>query len=187
LETGKYLSEKELKEVFLTYKSSLFGFIMSKTRNHHDAEDLFSKSFIKFFEYASKNPVRTESLKSFLYKIASNTTNDYFRRKKIIRFISMDDKSSSEPSNYEFFKDNSTVMEIENIDNKNLISSINGILSGLPEEQKEAFYLRFIENLSFAEIASLQGASLSTVLSRVRYAVNKIRNALEKKGELQII
>ena len=185
----KKLSEKELRDVFVTYKDPLYGFIMSKVRNVHDAEDLFSKSFVKFFQYAKKNPVKRSTIKSFLFKITSNTVTDFFRRKKILSFVSLDRFADPENKNsyHDFFQDAKASSEIMNIDNKNLMQKVNEQAALLPAKQKEAFYLRFIEGFSFSDIADIQSASVSTALSRVRYALDKIKKQLKSDGVLEII
>ena len=136
------LTEKELREVFVTYKDPLYGFILSRVKNAHDAEDLFSKSFEKFFRYARERSVNRKTLKSFLFKVASNTCNDFFRRRKIVRFISLDNFVSDEGkgSYYEFFEDTKAAHALDNIDKKDLLQKINLFVSELPDKQKETIF-----------------------------------------------
>ena len=183
----KPLNQMEMKEVFETHKNTLYGFVLSRVKNSHDAEDLFSRSFLKFSRYTQTHPVNRETIKNLLYKITVNTINDFFRRKKIIRFISLDNFIHAEKNEtyYEVFQDTRSVDEIQNIDRKHLLKQINIHVSDLPEKQREAFHLRFIQEFSFAEIASIQGTSVSTVLSRVRYAVDKLKNILKQEGALE--
>ncbi|MCK5706987.1 MAG: RNA polymerase sigma factor [Candidatus Aureabacteria bacterium] len=187
MEEIKCLNKEELEKVFVSYKDQLYGLIMSKVGNSHEAEDLFSKSFMKFFNYAQKKPINPNTVKSLLFKISINTVNDYFRRKKIIKFISIDNAVKEDTSNsfHDFFKDTRSSREIDEIDNKNLLKSVNLHASNLPSKQKDAFYLRFIEGLSFSDIADIQKTSISTVLSRVRYAVEKIKLDLKSEGLLE--
>lgn len=183
MKSERLLTEKELPKVFVTYKNMLYGFILVRVQNQHDAEDLLSKTFIKFFIYVKKNPVRMTTLKNFIFTIASNTVNDFFRRKKIIRFIPLDKiaKEGENKTYYEFFKDTRNSDFISDIDKKNMLEKINKTAFLLPDKQKEAFYLRFIEGLAFADIAQIQKTPVATALSRVRYAVNAIKNTLNTK------
>ena len=48
-------------------------------------------------------------------------------------------------------------------------------LTSLQPEQKEVFLLREEAELSFKEIAEIQQCSIGTVLSRMRYALKKLR------------
>jgi RNA polymerase sigma-70 factor (ECF subfamily) len=53
-------------------------------------------------------------------------------------------------------------------------------IAELPEEQREVFLLREYEGVSFAEIAEVTGAPVPTVKSRMRYALESLRRALQE-------
>jgi RNA polymerase sigma-70 factor (ECF subfamily) len=53
-------------------------------------------------------------------------------------------------------------------------------IGALPGEQREVFLLREYEGVSFAEIAGITGAPLPTVKSRMRYALEALRRALQE-------
>lgn len=53
------------------------------------------------------------------------------------------------------------------------------IIDDLPEEQREVFHLRHMEELRFPEIAEIQGVSENTVKSRMRYALMSIRERMK--------
>ena len=48
----------------------------------------------------------------------------------------------------------------------------------LPEEQREVFLLREVANLPFKEIADITGVGENTVKSRMRYALDRLQEAL---------
>jgi RNA polymerase sigma factor (sigma-70 family) len=56
-------------------------------------------------------------------------------------------------------------------------------LAELPEEQREVVLLRLKANVKFRDIAKLQQTSINTVLSRYRYALEKLRSTLD--GEVE--
>jgi RNA polymerase sigma-70 factor (ECF subfamily) len=53
----------------------------------------------------------------------------------------------------------------------------------LPEEQREVFLLREISSLPFKEIAEITGVAENTVKSRMRYALERLQQALEEYEE----
>jgi RNA polymerase sigma-70 factor (ECF subfamily) len=59
--------------------------------------------------------------------------------------------------------------------------SLEAALRELPVDQREVIALKVYEGLTFKEIAELTGAPLNTVASRYRYALDKLRTALEAK------
>jgi len=183
LNNFKKLTRKDIEEMFITYKNPLYNFIYSRVRNTHEAEDLLSKTFIKIINYSTRNLIEISKIKGLLYTTAANIVRDFFRRASIINFFSLDKTlpNDKEQTYYDFFSDNKSLLFIDKIDNKDIIRKINLLISTLPANQSEAFYLRFIEEFSFEEIATIQKTSVSTALSRVRYAVNKIKDSLSKQ------
>ena len=57
-------------------------------------------------------------------------------------------------------------------------------LQALPQEQREALFLKDVLKLSFREIAEILEISLNTVASRHRYALTRLREILDPKKEL---
>jgi len=53
-------------------------------------------------------------------------------------------------------------------------------IAALPAEQREVFLLREYEGIPFAEIAEVTGAPVPTVKSRMRYALEALRRALQE-------
>jgi RNA polymerase sigma-70 factor (ECF subfamily) len=53
-----------------------------------------------------------------------------------------------------------------------------GAVDALPDEQREVFLLREIGNLPFKEIAVVTGVGENTVKSRMRYALDRLQEAL---------
>jgi len=182
----RILSKKELEAVFETNKSALFSFIFMKTGNHSEAEEVFSKTWVKFLTYARHHAVGLDTVKSFLFRIALNTIRDMARRRKIISFTSLEvftRKNDRGERTGEYTLPDKGINAFFNLDNKALLARINAVVATFKDPQKEAFHLRFIEEFSFKEIAEIQGTSINTALSRVRYAVEKVKEILSRTGE----
>jgi RNA polymerase sigma-70 factor (ECF subfamily) len=60
---------------------------------------------------------------------------------------------------------------------------LNQAVAGLPDEQREVVLLRLKAGMKFREIAKLQQTSINTVLSRHRYALERLRSMLD--GEVK--
>ncbi|MBN2143216.1 MAG: RNA polymerase sigma factor [Candidatus Aureabacteria bacterium] len=183
MQVESLLTEEEIKAVFETYKSPIFGFLISRVRNKEDSEDIFSQVFHKFVKYAQGHVVHMDTIKSFLFTIASNTLKDFFRKKRLYQLFTFkfnDTRQDSEPIDYFQFPDRSIDIPTK-LYQKEMVEKVNQLVLQLPPNQQEAFYLRFMEGFSFIEIAGIQHVSVSTVLSRVRYALNKIKDVLIKE------
>ncbi|MBN2144194.1 MAG: RNA polymerase sigma factor, partial [Candidatus Aureabacteria bacterium] len=146
-------------------------------------EDIFSQVFHKFVKYAQHHAVQMATIKSFIFTIASNTMKDFFRKRRLYRILTFNFSNASEnhePMDYFQVPDGSIDIPTQ-LYQKEMIEKVNQIVSKLPPNQEEAFYLRFMEGFSFIEIAGIQHVPVSTVLSRVRYALNKIKDVLIKE------
>ena len=56
-------------------------------------------------------------------------------------------------------------------------------IDGLPDEQREVYLMREMSNLRFKEIADITGVPENTVKSRMRYALERLQEALEEFEE----
>ena len=70
----------------------------------------------------------------------------------------------------------------EAVQSKELLAALTECLDGLPPEQREVFWLKERSGLSLSEIADMTNVSLNTVKSRLRYALEKIRTDMAKRG-----
>jgi len=60
---------------------------------------------------------------------------------------------------------------------------IDVAVAELPAEQREVFVMRMQGDVSFKEIAEIQGVSINTALARMQYAVRKLRAVLQTDYE----
>jgi RNA polymerase sigma-70 factor, ECF subfamily len=106
-------------------------------------------------------------LQEVFVKLAHDLSLDYLRREQ--RRAARDDRWQAELPNW--FEPSPT----HDDDREHLTAA----LTALPEEQRTAVHLHVWEQMSFAAIADLQGVPLQTVASRYRYALGKLRQALQ--------
>jgi RNA polymerase sigma-70 factor (ECF subfamily) len=69
------------EKILYLYEKPIFNYICRLTRQKEDAEDLTQQTFIKLYK-SLKSINLDKSFKSWLYKIATNTTYDWFRKKE---------------------------------------------------------------------------------------------------------
>jgi RNA polymerase sigma-70 factor (ECF subfamily) len=60
-------------------------------------------------------------------------------------------------------------------------AAVHAALDELPPEQREALVLRFLEDMTYEEIARVTGCELGTVRSRLYYGKRALRRVLEKE------
>lgn len=136
------------------------------------SDDLFQETLIKTWK-GIRNYNDQNKFSSWLFTIAHNVIWDNFRKNKKQKMFS--DIENIEPI--------SSKENLQNeIENRETVILVQQKLNRLPAGQREVFLLREYSGLSFKEIAELRNEPINTVLSHMRYAVKKIKKALEAEN-----
>ncbi len=166
------------------YQQPLFTFVFRFCNNYHQAEDLVQEVFLRLIKSAKTYEPKAK-FSTYIYTFAHNICVDHFRRGKKRKTVSL-----SQPIDVEqdltfedTVKDERANPEKE-YRQKSLEKALQEAVSQLPEEQREVFLLREQMNLPFEEIARVVGCLPSTAKSRMRYALQSIRQKLEKRFSL---
>lgn len=156
------LGDKEaLNEIVDIYYDEIYRFLYRRMGNKAAAEDVTQDTFIKFIKnlpyYKEKN-----KLKSFLFTIAINTSNDYFRRyKQELFFLTLDNIGEE-------------ITEDKTLQKEDALIVREAVLS-LPDIQRDVIILRFYHDLKIKEIASVQKVPVPTVKTRLRRALKALK------------
>lgn len=133
-----------------------------KTKDRYYAEDIVQETFLKFWENYSYKDTGKEM--AYLYTIARNLCVDEFRKKK---WQDIDDYSdltacrSDEPESV-----------IEKL-------AIESALEKLPDELKEIVVMRYVSEVSAADIGKVLGMSRFSVNRRIKEGLAILREELE--------
>lgn len=137
----------------------LVRFAFFRLGNHMEAEDLVHDAILKLLE---KNPteIKPESLRLYLFRIVHNLCIDRKRTKtndlNLTDSFEIEDKADD-------------ILDIEEADR------INVCLDSLPEKESEIIRMRVVDNLSFSDISQILSAPQSTVKSRFKSGMDKLR------------
>lgn len=163
-------SKESMEIIVKRYYKNIFRYIYMKIGEYHTGEDLCQEVFCKVYNkrktYSSKYPVKV-----WIYKIAHNIIVDYFRSKKA------KEKKNTVELKYDMEEKNN-IIEIELFKN-----NIEDLTEGLNENQKEVVNLRFKDQLTLEEIASVTNSSKNTVKTRLYSGIKYIKNKLKKRKE----
>ena len=166
------------------YQQPLFNFVLRFCNDYHQAEDLVQEVFLRLIKSAKSYEPKAK-FSTYIYTFAHNICIDNFRRGKKRKTTSL-----SQPIDVEqeltledTVKDERANPE-KDYRQKTLEKALQEAVSELPEEQREVFLLREQMNLPFEEIARVVGCLPSTAKSRMRYALQSIRQKLEKRFSL---
>ena len=153
------------KQLMRKYHDAIFNFIYRMIRDREQVEDLTQEAFIKAF--ASLKSFNEEyAFSTWLYKIATNNSIDYIRRRKL-QMYSIDKPIESKDSDYSFeLPDESYEADKELISDQRAIL-LNEAIDQLPEKYKRVIRLRHTEEKSYEEIAKLLKLPIGTVKAHI--------------------
>ncbi len=169
-------NEKSLEILIIRHKQRIFGFILSKVLDREIAEDIFQDTFIKVINTLKRRAYNEEGkFLPWVMRIAHNLIIDHFRRnKRIPKFNNTDEFDI-----FTVISDDVLNVEKQLIKNQ-ILEDVRGLISELPEDQKEVLLMRMYKDMSFKEIAENTDVSINTALGRMRYALINLRKLIGK-------
>lgn len=142
------------------YNKQIFANVLKLVRSIDDADDIVQDTFLKAFN-ALHSYNHTFPFPAWLYKIASNTCIDYFRRKRI-RPISIENINREGGDIYDIIPDKSTPIDVHIINNE-MKEALLKAVELLPLRYKQCIQLRHFEELSYEEISLTMNLPLGTI------------------------
>jgi len=176
-------NEQAFQYLLARHEKPVYNFLFKYLGNKEAAEEAFQEVFLRVIRFIGDYKP-TAKFTTWLYTIARNYSIDYSRKEKFRRHQSLDDRDSEEYSSlHDQVASNETGAD-EVASANQLESLLQNVLDGLNPEQKEVFLMRETQGLQFDEIAKITGASVNTVKSRMRYAVQAIQKKFIDLGIL---
>ncbi|HEY6105676.1 MAG TPA: RNA polymerase sigma factor [Anaeromyxobacteraceae bacterium] len=158
------------------HRGPVFSFLVRLSGDRARAEDLVQETWLKVVSAAPRWERRAR-FTTWLYTIARHLALDEARRAAHCRPAA--DPPGGAPAPEPAAPDPAPDRAAESA---LLRPKLEAALAALPEEQREVFLLREYAGLPFQEIARVTGAPENTVKSRMRYALEGLRRALQAMG-----
>jgi len=152
-------------ELIERYQAPLRYFISHLSSNNEVTEDIFQETWLTVIRRICSLK-STEAFPTWLYRIARNKVYQQIRGKKKIHEI--DDNIAVK---------NDTEEEMFSAEDA---AKIHRCLKKLQAEHKEVLMLRFLEQMSYNEMAEVINCGLGTVKSRIYYAKLALKKEMEK-------
>ncbi|MFV8393787.1 RNA polymerase sigma factor [Flavobacterium sp. LB2P6] len=158
------------------YWNEVYGFMLKRTENETNAEDItietFSKAFDKIANYNSEFQFNT-----WLIAIAKNVHIDLLRKKKSSLFVEITDEQDQQAYN---IADTTPSAEDELITEQNL-SRLLQFIKELKPHYQEVIQLRYFQEMSYQEIANKIDEPLSNVKIKLLRAKKLLAEIIQNK------
>ena len=155
------LTLESVKLLYEKHGAALAAYACSRGLDFASAEDMVHQVFVKLLEGRPSSSIELSS--AYLFRAVRNASLNLRRDRRREAVLDADEIWFSHGSA-----------------NCEEILSVQSALCELPEEQREAVFLKIWGGLTFEEIADATDTSLNTVASRYRYALERLSKVLEE-------
>jgi len=183
-------TQKELSDFFAEVERRAYKQALYAVRDDHLALDIVQDAMLKLTEKYAARPA-TE-LPLVFQRILQNTIRDFYRRQKvralwttpISSLFGAEAEGDSDPLETLEVQDDSKFSEppAEQLERSQVLALIEKALQQLPARQREAFLLRYWEELDVAAAAKIMGCSEGSVKTHCSRAAHSLAAILEKQG-----
>jgi RNA polymerase sigma factor (sigma-70 family) len=158
------------EELYGRHRGPLFRFMARQVREHGTAEELFQDVWHKVVGARTRYQP-TAKFSTWLYQIAHNRLTDHWRAQSYRPPIPEDamERAEREPD------PTTPERQLSAFEERRRLQMA---LEELPPDQREAVALRLEQDLSLDEIGAITGVGRETVKSRLRYAMDKLRQRM---------
>jgi RNA polymerase sigma-70 factor (ECF subfamily) len=163
---------RAFESLYAKHKGPLYRFVLRSVKSPGEAEELFQDVWIRAIEARARYKPQAK-FSTWLFTIAHNRLIDHWRSRGLA-VVSMDDEERAvvEPAATPDAEPH-RIVEAERT-----LEKLSAAVAALPLVQREAFLLHHEGELTVAEIAAATGVNEEAAKSRLRYAMNKLREAI---------
>lgn len=156
-------------KVYSDYHKRLYYYLLKKTGSSFYAEEITQVAFIKLWKY--RESLNEEiSLDAQIFRVAKTAFIDQMRQ--------IAGKKKMTAAFFGKIQKEEVLNEgIEKINEKEVLSKLQKVLSGLTPTQKKVFEMSRLYELNYKEIAVLQSTSVKTVENHINQALKKIKTS----------
>jgi RNA polymerase sigma-70 factor, ECF subfamily len=159
------------RAVYERYYVPIFRFILQRVGDKEITADLTSQVFLKSLQKLHQFTFRGFPFSSWIYRIAANECNDFFRKSKRSRMVVLEEKHAE--LLYEEMFGNEVLNELK--------AKLPLILERLDSLEIQFIELRFLEDRPFKEVAEIIGVSENYAKVKTYRILDKMKNMFLRK------
>jgi RNA polymerase sigma-70 factor (ECF subfamily) len=175
-------SQQDFPALYGEYYPKIVGYLR-RLVGDAEAEDVAQEAFVKISR--SLDGFRGESqLSTWIYRIATNTSMDYFRRPSTIQSARQEHGASDDGECSEDSAVDSAPLHDTLLIRKDMTDCIRGLVNDLPGNYRTVLVLADLEGFTNAEISDVLGLSLDTVKIRLHRARLQLKKSMDRACHL---
>lgn len=162
----------DLAELFATLESPLLSYAINLVQQADIAQDIVQDAFLRLHERLDE----VRQPKAWLYRTVHNLAMSHHRKNRKMITVDFEDSDGfPEPISTEDLPD-------ERLVRMEAVGMAMFCLDRLKEDARDLIHLKFVENLSYKEIAERTGLSLGNVGYKLHHAIKFLARELKKEG-----
>jgi RNA polymerase sigma-70 factor (ECF subfamily) len=173
--------ESALSEIYDRYSRLVYSLALNAVGDPATAEEITQDVFIRIWDHAGTYQAEKSKVITWIASITRYRSIDIIRRRK----IRPEGQSVSWEIELSTIETNSINVE-ETVEISQERRRVRQAISILPEEQRQALAYAYFQGYTHREIAEVLGEPLGTVKTRIRLAMQKLRQFLEQEGHADV-
>lgn len=159
---------KAFEILYNNYHDRIFRFVWSKVRDLDIASDITSEVFMKAFIHIKKYTDRGFSFSAWLFKLATNEVNLYFRKTGKEKHVAIHPELKGEWDTY-----------LETVESRQKLAEA---LENLSPDDFKLIEWRFFDGFAFKEMAEMESSSEAAVKMKVYRILDLLKTQLMRRG-----
>jgi RNA polymerase sigma-70 factor, ECF subfamily len=170
--------DRNFEELLRQYQDRLYSFALRLSNNAEDAEEMVQDAFVRAYRALRGYPperIQALALRPWLYQITLNVFRNRVRGRRLAVVAldgGSDDEDRREPAGPEQERPDAVVEQVE------LQGELATVLAGLPERYRAPVVLRYVEGLSYAELAQVLDQPVGTAKANVHRGIEQLRRRM---------
>lgn len=175
LQRANDLDRNTLAAIYDEYHPPIYRYIYRQIGDVETARDLTAEVFRRFLQAIQNGSGPTDHLQGWLYRVAHNTTVDYFRRDQYRQHLPLKEELLAND------EDPSKTAEAHVTAEK-----VRAALGQLTPDQQQVISLKFLEGLSNKEVADITGKPIGAIKSLQYRALASLQRMLAHQEEKEV-
>jgi len=168
--------QEAFAELVEKYKTRAFGVAVGIVGSRDEALDVVQESFVKAY-FKLKEFRFGSNFYTWFYRLLVNHSIDRWRKIGRLGEVPLDETYLTESVVSPNFSEHPATPE-KILMNRELGEMLSKEIAALSEHHRAVILLREVEGMAYEEMAKVLGCSIGTVMSRLHYAREKLKNAL---------